>query len=82
MVVCTRNGARTLSECLESLKALNYPHYEVWLVDDGSTDATPEIAKGFHFVKYYRQEPAGLSVARNRGAELATGSIVAYTDDD
>lgn len=82
VVVCTRNGARTLSECLESLKALNYPHYEVWLVDDGSTDATPEIAKSFHFVKYYRQEPAGLSVARNRGAELATGSIVAYTDDD
>lgn len=82
VVICTRNGSRTLSKCLESLKALNYPDYEVLLVDDGSTDATPEIAKGFSFVKYHRQEPAGLSVARNRGAELATGSVVAYTDDD
>lgn len=82
VVVCTRNGSRTLRECLESLKALNYPDYEVLVIDDGSTDATAEIAKGFDFVKYHRQEPAGLSVARNRGAELATGSIVAYTDDD
>lgn len=82
VVVCTRNGSRTLRECLESLKALNYPDYEVLVIDDGSTDATPEIAKGFDFVTYHRQEPAGLSVARNRGAELATGSVVAYTDDD
>jgi len=82
VVVCTRNGSRTLRECLESLKALNYPDYEVLVIDDGSTDATPEIAKAFELVKYHRQEPAGLSLARNRGAELAMGSIVAYTDDD
>jgi glycosyltransferase involved in cell wall biosynthesis len=82
VVVCTRNGSRTLRECLESLKALNYTDYEVLVIDDGSTDATPEIAKAFEFVKYHRQESAGLSVARNRGAELATGSVVAYTDDD
>lgn len=82
VVVCTRNGSRTLRECLESLKALNYPDYEVLVIDDGSTDATAEIANAFEFMKYHHQEPAGLSVARNRGAELATGSIVAYTDDD
>ncbi|MBL9134009.1 MAG: glycosyltransferase [Verrucomicrobiaceae bacterium] len=82
VVVCTRNGSRTLGECLESLKSLNYPDYEVLVIDDGSTDASAEIAKALPFVKYHHQKPAGLSVARNRGAELATGSIVAYTDDD
>ena len=37
------NGARTLKLCLESLQRLNYPDYEIILVDDGSTDATQKI---------------------------------------
>lgn len=82
VIVCTRNGSRTLPACLDSLESLNYPDYEVLLIDDGSTDSTPEIAKARTFVRYDRQKPSGLSVARNRGAELATGSILAYTDDD
>ena len=40
MVVASYNGDRTLSTCLDSLERLNYPDYEVILVDDGSTDAT------------------------------------------
>lgn len=82
VIVCTRNGAATLRACLESLVVLNYPDFEVLLVDDGSTDATAEIAQSFERVRYHRQEHAGLSVARNLGAKLATGSILAYTDDD
>lgn len=82
VIVCTRNGSRTLPACLDSLKSLNYPDYEVLLIDDGSTDSTPEITKARAFVHYHLQKPGGLSVARNRGAELATGSILAYTDDD
>lgn len=82
VVVCTRNGSRTLQGCLESLRALHYPDYEVLVIDDGSTDGTPKIARAFDFVRYHRQEPAGLSAARNRGMELATGTVIAYTDDD
>jgi hypothetical protein len=52
------------------------------VIDDGSTDATPEIARSFPFVRYARQDPAGLSAARNRGMDLATGDLIAYTDDD
>ena len=44
MVVASYNGARTLKACLDSLAKLNYPNFEVILVDDGSTDATPQIA--------------------------------------
>lgn len=82
VVVCSYNGASTLEECLESLEKLDYPDYEVILVDDGSTDNTREIAARHPSVRYIHQENKGLSVARNVGAELSTGTIVAYTDSD
>ena len=82
VVVCSYNGGRTLEECLDSLMRLNYPDYEVILVDDGSTDATPQIAERYPLIRSIRQENKGLSAARNVGAQAARGEIVAYTDDD
>lgn len=82
VVVCTRNGAATLRGCLASLVALNYPDFEILAIDDGSTDATADIVRSFDRVIYRHQEHAGLSVARNLGAQLASGTLVAYTDDD
>jgi GT2 family glycosyltransferase len=82
VVVCCYNGAATLRECLESLIGLDYPDYEVIVVDDGSTDRTADIAAGFPSVKLLRQANLGLSAARNAGALAATGEIVAYTDAD
>jgi len=82
VVVATYNGAKWLRVCLRSLMKLNYPDYEVILVDDGSTDSVPEIAASFERVRYIRQPNRGLSAARNAGLEAATGEIIAYTDDD
>ena len=82
VVVCSYNGAATLESCLDSLMRLEYPDYEVILVDDGSTDHTPEIAAQFPAVQYLHQANRGLSVARNVGARAATGELVAYTDSD
>ena len=83
VVVASYNGDRTLDLCLNSLRALNYPNYEVILVDDGSTDSTEQIARRFPNVRYIRHEVnQGLSVARNTGTEAATGEIVAFTDSD
>lgn len=82
VIVCTRNGSQTLKACLEALGKLRYPKFEVLLIDDGSTDTVPEIVKSFPAVRAFRQEPAGLSVARNLGMKEARGSILAYTDDD
>lgn len=82
VVVCSYNGAKTLHGCLDSLMRLDYPDYEVILVDDGSQDETASIADQFPMVRYHYQLNQGLSVARNAGAKLAVGEIVAYTDDD
>jgi glycosyltransferase involved in cell wall biosynthesis len=83
VVIACFNGSRTLKTCLESLEHLNYPDYEVILVDDGSIDATPEIVKLFPRVRYFRHaKNEGLSVARNTGLQLARGEIVAFTDAD
>jgi GT2 family glycosyltransferase len=82
VVVCTYNGGRTLEQCLRSLRALDYPDYEVIVVDDGSTDDTPAIVSRFPNIRVVRQANRGLSVARNVGLQAATGAVVAYTDSD
>jgi O-antigen biosynthesis protein len=82
IIVCSYNGAKTLASCLESLGRIDYPNYEVILVDDGSTDNTPEIAASFPNVRYVYQTNHGLSHARNHGAALAQGEIFGYTDSD
>ncbi len=86
VVVCSYNGSRTIRETLTHLARLEYPQFEVIIIDDGSKDATPEIAAEYaeshaNF-RLIRQSNQGLSVARNRGITEATGQIVAYIDDD
>ena len=85
VVVCTYNGSRTLRDCLEGLSQIEYPNFEVIIVNDGSKDKTEEIAKEFSGKYGFRlisTPNRGLSNARNMGMEAATGEIVAYTDDD
>ncbi len=82
VVVCSYNGGKTLDRCLESLKQLDYPDYEVILVDDGSKDNTPEIAAKHPWIVNIRQENKGLSFARNVGGYAAKGEVIAYTDSD
>ncbi len=82
IIVCSYNGGPTLASCLDSLGKLNYPEYEVILVDDGSTDDTSYIAAQFPWVRYIHQSNQGLSHARNTGAGAAKGDVFAYTDSD
>ena len=82
VVICAYNAERTMLPCLESLRRLKYPNYEVVIVDDGSRDRTADIAKGFPEFRLIRQPNKGLSVARNVGLHAARGEIIAYTDSD
>ncbi len=81
VVLCTYNGARTIRDCLDGLECLEYPDYEVIVVDDGSTDATAAIAREYD-CRLIQTENRGLGSARNTGLHAATGQIVAYIDDD
>ena len=81
VVICSRNGSLTIRECLEGLMNLNYPFYEVIVINDGSTDATPQIASEYE-VNLISTVNQGLSAARNLGASVAKGEIVSYIDDD
>jgi GT2 family glycosyltransferase len=82
VVVCSLNGARTIRDTMEGLSRLEYPNFTVIVVNDGSTDATPDIVSEYPMVRLISTENRGLSAARNTGWQLASGEIVAYIDDD
>jgi GT2 family glycosyltransferase len=81
VVVCAYNCEGTLRSCFDGLRALDYPDFEVIVVNDGSTDRTGEITQeyGFRLISTANQ---GLANARNEGLHAATGEIVAYMDAD
>jgi GT2 family glycosyltransferase len=81
VVVCSYNGSRTIRECLEGLQQVEYPKFEVIVINDGSTDATAAIASEYN-CRVITTKNAGLSSARNVGLRVAKGEIIAYLDDD
>src|SRR5262249_1718495 len=66
VVVAFYNAEKTLSNCLDSLTKLDYPDYEVIVVDDGSTDQSRAIIERYPF-QFITSENEGVSAARNRG---------------
>jgi GT2 family glycosyltransferase len=82
VVVCSYNGSRTIRDTMEGLRRLEYPDFEVIVVNDGSTDATASIVAEYACVRLISTENRGLSAARNTGWQEASGEIVAYIDDD
>jgi GT2 family glycosyltransferase len=80
-VVVPTNFARPaeLRRCLKTLAELDHPDYEVIVVDNRPADAPAAELEG---VRVVREPRPGISAARNRGVAVATGEIVAFTDDD
>jgi glycosyltransferase involved in cell wall biosynthesis len=82
VVVCTRDRAASLETCVRALRALDYPRFEVVVVDNApSTDAAREVAERLG-VRYVREDRPGLDWARNRGIAEARHGLIAFTDDD
>lgn len=86
IVIPVFNVKEYLPDCLESLLGQTFEMWNAILIDDGSTDGSDEICeryctvdKRFH---YYRQENAGVSVARNVGKEKCTGKYIFFMDAD
>ncbi len=82
VVVCTKDRTASLATCLTSLGQLDYPDFEVVVVDNASTtDATRRLTSKFP-VRYVREDRPGLDWARNRGIAETKHDIIAFTDDD
>ena len=75
------NGERTLGQCLEACLAQTYTNIHVVVIDDGSTDRTPDIARQYD-VQYVRQNQSGPAAARNLSARSTKSDYVAFTDAD
>lgn len=85
VVVATRDRPDSVCECLDALLGMDYPIFEIVVVDNApTTDATAEaISRRFgSHVRYVRENRRGLASAHNRGLSEARGEIVAFVDDD
>jgi glycosyltransferase involved in cell wall biosynthesis len=84
VVIPLYNSAATVRATLDSVLAQTYPHLEILVVDDGSTDEGPAICRSYHDprIRLIQQQNRGLAGARNTGIRHAQGSILAFVDSD
>lgn len=83
VIIPAFNAAATLARAIDSVRGQSWPAHEIIVVDDGSQDATAEIARQFGcHVHLIQQANAGVAVARNAGAAVATGDWLAFLDAD
>lgn len=82
-VIPTLNSARTLRPCLASIRSIDYPRdrYEIVVVDNGSRDATVQIAREFD-ARFVVRRLLFVGELRNQGVTLSKGEIIAFVDSD
>ena len=87
VIICTHNRARLLPRALDSLLGQSESDWEAIIVDDGSTDHTVEIVKGYSSIcpnirLFQRSFNRGVAAARNIGVKLSKGRFVTFLDSD
>lgn len=87
IIICTSDRPIFLEKALQALKLINYQNFEVIVVDASSTNETQDIVNRVVSIynlkiNFLKVEPKNISYSRNMGIKLATGSIVAFFDDD
>jgi glycosyltransferase involved in cell wall biosynthesis len=86
IIIPVYNMEKYLDRCLHSVLNQTYENLEIILVDDGSTDNSPNMCDNYALkdgrIKVVHKENGGLSDARNAGIRIATGDYIGYVDSD
>lgn len=82
VIIPTYNRAALVGRAIESALGQTYSHTQIIVVDDGSTDDTAAVVKGYPGVEYVRRANGGQAAARTTGLGVARGSIIASLDSD
>lgn len=82
VIIPCYNQANFLGEAIASALAQTYPHFEIIVVDDGSTDNTLEVAAQYPGVRCIHQDNQGLAAARNSGFRESVGEYLVFVDSD
>lgn len=84
IVIPCYNGAHYILDTLASILSQDYSNFEIFLIDDGSTDNSASIVKGINDkrINYIYQKNTGVSKARNNGLKLAKGTLIIFFDSD
>ena len=83
VILPTYNRAWALKEAIDSVLSQDYPHIELIVIDDGSTDPTQELLEPYRDrITVLTQENKGVSAARNVGIRKSRGSLIALLDSD
>jgi glycosyltransferase involved in cell wall biosynthesis len=83
IIIPAYNSERTIAAAIESAVSQNFPNAEIVVVDDGSTDATPQVLEAYEgSIKVKRQANAGAAAARNAGVAASVGEYLAFLDAD
>ena len=82
VIIPAYNQGNYLADCVKSIRKCGVNDAEVIIVDDGSTDDTPEMIRSMEGVKYVRQVNQGLPTARNNGFAISSGEYLLFLDSD
>jgi len=82
VIIPTFNRARLLEQTVASVLAQDYPHKQIVVIDDGSTDDTAARMKRLPEVEFFAQKNAGPSAARNHGMRQSRGEFIVFLDSD
>jgi len=82
IIIPTYNGEKFLRDALQSVITQSYPHWELLVIDNGSTDLTKEIVMSFPRAQYFFLENRNVNSARNTGVQHSRGEYIAFLDHD
>ena len=84
VIIPTFNRASLLQDAIDSVSAQTFGDWELWVVDDGSTDDTEVVVRSVPDprIQYVRQDNQGVGAARNLGIDCARGDWIAFLDSD